>query len=157
MKWIPKDVQTYLSAKEYIDTAVVPLYSISMEAEMKQSAESAEFIALLAAQVERQFAGRLVLLPPFTYLKRESSEKTGGDLKNWESTLLDAEFKHVFYLTADAEWRRMEDQYEGSFIWLPSIPLESMSDGQKITLVDSQVNQLLPLFTQKWHENQGNS
>ncbi|WP_042457821.1 YpiF family protein [Neobacillus dielmonensis] len=155
MKWISKDVQTFLSAKEYIDTAIVPLYSISLEAELKQSAEAVEFISLLTAQVERQFAGRLLLLPPFTYLKKASSEITAEQLKNWELSLAAAGFQHIFYLTADAEWRRQEEKYDGSFIWLPAIPLESMSDGQKITLVDSQVSQLLPLFTQKWQENQG--
>ncbi|WP_462412025.1 YpiF family protein [Neobacillus sp. Marseille-QA0830] len=156
MKWNPKDVQTFLAAKEYIDTAVLPLYSISLESGMKQSAEAVEFITLLSSQVERQFAGRLLLLPPLTYLKTESSEITAEQLKKWEVSLAEAGFKYIFYLTADAEWRQQEEKYDGSFIWLPVIPLETMNDGQKMTLVDSQVSQLMPLFTQKWRGNQEN-
>ena len=26
MKWIPQDIETYLNAKEYVDTAVIPLF-----------------------------------------------------------------------------------------------------------------------------------
>ena len=29
MKWIPQDIETYLNAKEYVDTAVIPLFSVS--------------------------------------------------------------------------------------------------------------------------------
>ena len=39
MKWIPQDIETYLNAKEYVDTAVIPLFSISFGDDMKQSAE----------------------------------------------------------------------------------------------------------------------
>jgi hypothetical protein len=28
-----------------------------------------------------------------------------------------------------------------------------MNDSQKVAIIDSQVKQLLGLFTQKWHEN----
>jgi hypothetical protein len=42
----------------------------------------------------------------------------------------------------------------GDVIWLPSIPLEHMNEPQKLSVIDSQVKQLLVLFTQKWHENQ---
>ncbi|MDV2887798.1 DUF2487 family protein, partial [Alkalihalophilus pseudofirmus] len=44
MKWIPQDVETYSNAKEYVDTAVVPLYSVTIGGGIKQSAAAAEFI-----------------------------------------------------------------------------------------------------------------
>ncbi|MEH7075199.1 YpiF family protein [Neobacillus drentensis] len=154
MKWTSQDIETYLNAKEYVDTAVVPLIALSVGDEMKQSAASSEFITLLTGHLERQFTGRLLLLPPFTYLKSKNSENTISDLKDWEASLEKGEFKHIFYITSEIEWRAREEVLAGSVIWLPSIPLEHMSDSQKLAVVDSQVKQLLNLFTQKWHENE---
>ncbi|GHH98194.1 YpiF family protein [Neobacillus kokaensis] len=154
MKWIPQDVETYSNAKEYVDTAVVPLYSVTVGGGIKQSAAAAEFITLLTTYLEKQFTGRILLFPPFTYLENEQSERVVTDLQNWEVNIFEAGFKHVFYITSDLEWRGREAQLEGSVIWLPSIPLEHMNDPQKLTMIDSQVKQLLTLFTQKWHENE---
>lgn len=153
MKWIPQEVETYLNAKEYVDTAVVPLYSVSVGGEMKQSAAAAEFITLLTNHLERQFTGRIVLFPPFTYLKNQNEEKVLSDLLNWESAIHQSEFKHIFYITSEIEWRSMTEKFTGAIIWLPAIPLEQMSDSQKLTIIDSQVKQILTLFTQKWHDN----
>jgi hypothetical protein len=153
MKWTPQDIETYLNAKEYVDTAVVPLLSVSMGGEMKQSASAAEFITLLTGYLERQFTGRLLLLPPFTYLKSKNGESTISDLKDWEADLVKGEVKHIFYITSDIDWRTWEEELTGTVIWLPSIPLEHMSESQKQSVIDSQVKQLLDLFTQKWHKN----
>jgi hypothetical protein len=152
MKWTPQDIETYLNAKEYVDTAVVPLLAVSVGGEMKQSATAAEFISLLTFHLERQFTGRLLLLPPFTYLKSKNGENTISDLQNWETSLEKGEFKHIFYITSEIDWRTQEDDLAGTVIWLPSIPLEYMNESQKLAVVDSQVKQLLDLFTQKWHE-----
>jgi hypothetical protein len=154
MKWIPQEVETYLQAKEYVDTAVIPLFSVSFGDEMKQSAAMAEFITLLTSQLERQFTGRLLLFPPFTYLKNNQSEKVINDLKNWEANIEASEFKHIFYITTESEWRMQEQKFAGSIIWLPALPLEFMDVSQKVAMVDSQVKQLLNLFTQKWHEKE---
>jgi hypothetical protein len=153
MKWIPQDIETYLNAKEYVDTAVIPLLSVSIVGEMKQSAAAAEFITLLTGYLERQFTGRILLLPPYTYLKSRNSETTISDLKDWEAGLEKEEFKHIFYLTSEIDWRTWEAELAGDVIWLPSIPLEHMNESQKLSVIDSQVKQLLDLFTQKWHEN----
>lgn len=154
MKWTSQDIETYLNAKEYVDTAIVPLVAVSVGGEMKQSAAAAEFITLLTGHLERQFTGRLILLPPFTYLKSKNGENTIKDLKDWETNLEKGEFKHLFYITSEIEWRTREEYLNGTVIWLPSIPLEHMNDSQKMAVVDSQVKQLLDLFTQKWHENE---
>ncbi|MCM3566797.1 YpiF family protein [Neobacillus mesonae] len=153
MKWLPQDVETYSAAKEYVDTAVVPLYSITIGKGVKQSAAASEFITLLTNYLERQFTGRILLFPPFTYLGNEQDEKVLTDLKKWEESILDAGFKHVFYVTSDFEWRSREGELNGTLIWLPAIPLEQMNDTQKLTMIDSQVQQLLTIFTQKWQKS----
>lgn len=153
MKWIPQEIGTYLSAKEYIDTAVVPLYSISFGDKMKESAAITEFITLLSNHLERQFTGRLVLFPPFTYLKMEENEGALNQLKNWETNIEKSEFKHIFYITSESNWKMHEEKFSGSFIWLPALPLENLNDSLKHSMIDSQVKQLIDLFIQKWHEN----
>jgi hypothetical protein len=153
MKWVSKDIETYLTAKEYVDTAVIPVISVSFGDEMMQSASSAEFITLLTSYLERQFTGRLLLLPPFTYLKSDHPEYIIQQMKKWEENIEKNEFKHIFYITSESDWKIYEKELTGSLIWLPSLPLEHLNDQQKISMIESQVKQLLSLFTQKWQEN----
>ncbi|MEH6991807.1 YpiF family protein [Neobacillus drentensis] len=153
MKWVSKDIETYITAKEYVDTAVIPVVSVSFGNEMMQSASSAEFIILLTSYLERQFTGRLLLLPPFTYLKSDHPEDIILQMKKWEENIEKNEFKHIFYITSESDWKIYEKELTGSLIWLPSLPLEHLNDQQKISMIESQVKQLLSLFTQKWQEN----
>lgn len=151
MKWVPEDMEMFLKAKEYIDTVVIPLYPISFGDDVKQSANMTEFINLLATQLERQFKGRLILLPGFPYLKNKDNNKSLNDVLEWENRLKDEEFKHIFYVTSDSDWKMVEQQLSGSLIWLPALPLEHMDDKQKNSILMDQVKQLVNLFTQKWH------
>ena len=154
MKWIPQEVETYLNAKEYVDTAVIPVYSLSFGEEIKQSAAAFEFISLLTGYLERQFTGRILMFPPFTYLKSNNMEQVISELLKWEETVLQSEFKHIFYITSELDWRMYENRIGGSLIWLPALPLGNMSESQKIELIESQVKQLLSIFTQKWSNNE---
>jgi hypothetical protein len=150
MKWIPQEVETYLNEKEYVDTAVIPVCSLSFGEEMKQSAAAFEFISLLTGYLERQFTGRILMVPPFTYLKSDNMENVMGELLKWEETVLQSDFKHIFYITSELDWRMLENRISGSLIWLPALPLGNISEPQKIEIVESQVKQILSIFTQKW-------
>lgn len=154
MKWAAQDIDMYIKAKEYVDTAVIPLLPVSFGEEMKEAASMAEFISLLSALLEKQFAGRLLLLPPFTYLKTEGSEQCNQELKHWSDEVTNSGFKYIFYLTSDSEWKRYEEELEGSLLWVPALPFDQLDDSQKWSMVDSQVKQLLNFFTRKWHENE---
>lgn len=148
MKWVAADIEMYQKAAEYVDTAVIPLMPLSFGEEMKQNASMAEFVGILTSQLEKQFKGRIFLLPGFVYIKGNTSNIAA--LKEWENTLLDKQFKHVFHVTSDSSWRQHEDELRGNLLWLPSLPLEHMQEQQKISIVSDQVNQLLSLFTEKW-------
>ena len=52
LKWIVKDVEQFEQAREYVDTGVIPLLSISA-AKMKMVVEQGEFIELLSTELER--------------------------------------------------------------------------------------------------------
>ncbi|MDP4083869.1 MAG: YpiF family protein [Bacillota bacterium] len=154
MKWIPQDIETFLNAKEYIDTAVIPLVPLSFEEDVKQSAEMSEFITLLTGYIERQFTGRIVLLPSFTYLTHKNMDFLLTELTNWKSSVEQGGFKHIFYVTSDIGWKEYEDILGPSLLWIPSIPLEKMEEMQKWIIVESQGKQLLNLFSRKWRENE---
>lgn len=74
LKWIVKDVEQFEQAREYVDTGVIPLLSISAAKEMKTVVEQGEFIELLSMELEREYKGRVLLLPAFTLFSRKSKK-----------------------------------------------------------------------------------
>ncbi|WP_210365477.1 YpiF family protein [Bacillus sp. REN3] len=150
MKWIAADIEMYEKAAEYVDTAIIPLFPISFDDDMKGFAGMAEFASLLTTQLEKQFKGRIFLLPGFSYIRDNPNNLHA--LQGWENSLLDKQFKYIFHITCDSSWKQHEKDLAGSLIWIPSLPLEHMQEQQKISIVEDQVKQLLGLFTQKWHE-----
>lgn len=150
MKWVAADVEMYQKAAEYVDTVIVPLLPVSFGEDMKQNASMAEFTGILTSQLEKQFRGRIFLLPDFVYIKED--EGSLDALKNWENSLLDKQFNHIFYVTSDSRWRHREKDLNGNVLWMPSLSMDQMHDQQKVAIVDDQVKQLLSLFTEKWDE-----
>lgn len=152
MKWVAGDIEMYTKAAEYVDTAVVPLMPVAFDSDMKQYATMAEFVSLLTSQLEKQFRGRIFLLPGYVYMKNKAANLAA--LLEWEAEIMDKHFRHVFYVTSDSSWKQYEKELAGELIWLPSLPLEHMHEQQKVALVEDQVKQLLALFTQKWRESE---
>jgi hypothetical protein len=152
MKWISHDIEQYLKAQEYIDTAVIPLIPVAFGMEMKQAASMSEFITLVTTLLERQFTGRILLLPPFTYLKNFDETRV-NELEDWVSGLEKNQLKHIFFITSDSEWKAKENKLKDLLIWIPAIPLENLEDSQKFSIVESQVLQLCDIFSRKWKEN----
>lgn len=149
MKWNGNDIETYLKEKQFIDTAVVPLLPIAIGSEMKQAASQGEFIELLSLHLERQFKGRLLLFPAFTYLNTLEDHQKMDMLQNWEVKLKESGFSHIFYLTSDISWRE-QDNTEGKLIWIPSVPLEHMEEQYKHSILEDQVKQLINIIVQQW-------
>jgi hypothetical protein len=76
-------------------------------------------------------------------LKSDHPEDIIQQLKKWEANIEKNEFKHIFYITSEIDWKNSEKELTGSLIWLPSLPLEHLNDSQKISMIESQVKQLL--------------
>ncbi|PMC39774.1 DUF2487 domain-containing protein [Bacillus sp. UMB0899] len=151
MKWVSNDVDSYNQAKEYIDTAIVPLMAVSIGSEMKNIVAKGEFITLVSTDLERQLKGRVFLFPSYSYLKK--SENVIENLIEWK-TELQQEFKHVFFLTSEDDLKKMKNEHlEGELIWLPTIPLEHMDDNLKRKLLQDQVEQILNILLQSWNKS----
>ena len=110
LKWIVKDVEQFEQAREYVDTGVIPLLSISAAKEMKMVVEQGEFIELLSTELEREYKGRVLLLPAFTYLV-ESQKNEKGRLQEWTNHLRSEGFKHIAYVTSDFHGKRICKSY----------------------------------------------
>ncbi len=146
MHFIGKDIDQYISQQDYIDTAVVPLLQLDLsDTGMKSSAGASEYLQNLTALLEKQFKGRILLLPPISYGKGANRQRIADELKE-ELNL--TKFKHVFYMTTDAEWRTI-DQLK-NVLWLPAIPMEDMDQSFKNSVMEDQLRQVLPLFTKEW-------
>ncbi|MEG7333046.1 YpiF family protein [Bacillus sp. 0102A] len=145
MRWRITDAKDYLQAKDYIDTAVIPLINIKVGANFKLAAEKGEFTQLLSEELERQLKGRVYLLPPYTYVDR--NEKTVQGLQDLREELIQ-EFPHVVLLTADENWKS-EDAL-GEIIVTPSVPLEHLKDPLKRKILDERTAEILNVLLQLW-------
>jgi len=146
MNWTAQDMDTYLQQKEYIDTLIVPLLKVeTVPGNMKNSASSSEFLMHLTTFIETQFKGRMMLMPPFAYTQSMDLTELAATLSR---DFAAAPFNHIFFLTTDAAWTSLK--LDGEVIWLPSIPLESMDPQLRKTIIEDQLRQVLPRFTEKW-------
>ncbi|MGC4376302.1 YpiF family protein [Fictibacillus sp. Mic-4] len=153
MKWESRDFEVYDQSKEYVDTALVPLLPVSFNDKMKNAVGMGEYVDLLSKEIERQLHGRVLLLPPFTYLKSKESEVSVELLGEWSTALEDeAAFKHIFFLTSDVDWKKIEHTMKQTLLWLPAIPLESMDESYKEEMIREQVKQLMTVIFNEWQK-----
>lgn len=146
MHFIGKDMEQYLSQREYVDTAVVPLLELDLsQAGLKPSAGASEYLQSLTALLEKQFRGRILLLPPVSYTSGADRGRLAEELS---TEMQKAGFKHVFYMTTDAEWRSIDELK--NVLWLPAIPTEHMDRNFKQSVMEDQLRQVLPLFLKEW-------
>lgn len=150
MKWMTKDVDMFLKERDYVDTALIPMIPLNFKENVKSAAAMAEYISALAGEMERQFKGRLMLLPPFAYLQSTDVQDYKNEVVKWTGHLREQGFSYIFLMTSDSEWRKVEEELKSTLLWLPALPLESLDDEYKRQVVQEQVKQLIPLFIEKW-------
>jgi hypothetical protein len=154
MKWQAKEIDIYLQAKEYVDTAVIPLLPILWSKEIKSTVQMGEFIVLIADELERQFKGRVFQFPPYTYLKTESTKVRLEKINELDDHLKSNGFRHIIYLTSDIDWKEVESEMKDTLLWIASLPLEHVDQKYKIEILNDQVKQMLPIVTKKWQNKE---
>jgi hypothetical protein len=65
MKWLEADMEKYAEQKQYIDTAVIPVYRLEIDQLSGRDVRQQNWLEAVCKYVEQQLAGRLVLLPTF--------------------------------------------------------------------------------------------
>ncbi|MGE7215661.1 YpiF family protein [Priestia koreensis] len=149
MRWITTDMDQYLQAKEYIDCAIVPIVPVEFASSSKTVA-SGEYVQALAYEMERQYKGRVLLLPAYTYLKSADLVTKKAELLDWKHYLIEQGLTHVFMLTTEAEWRQFDGELEGSLLWVPSLPFHAMKDEDKRDILQQQAESVSSIFTASW-------
>ena len=147
MNYNANDIEQFLSQKQFIDTAVVPLLPIDFSSEGgMRSGSDADFLMSLVTYVEKQFKGRIFLTPPFPYFQKKGKI----DISDIHKNLVEEGFQHVLFLTTDMNWQNVHDF---DILWLPAIPLEAMDHEVKNRILQDQLNYVIPKLTTTWARN----
>ncbi|MBM7840172.1 hypothetical protein JOC54_003452 [Alkalihalobacillus xiaoxiensis] len=153
MRFKTADIDTYLQSKDYVDTAVIPLVESTWAADAKTVAQAVEFTQALTDEMERQFKGRIMQFPLFGYAKSENREQVVERLMLWQKDLKENGFKHIFLVTADANWKQLENELSHmTLLFVPALPLEYIEQKNRKKVMDGQLQQLLPIITAVWQE-----
>lgn len=154
VKWITKDIEMFLGAKEYVDTVILPLIEISFTEGIKQSASNCEYINILSQQIEKQFKGRVILLPAVTYGSEWKEEDKQRLIQEWSITLEKEKFPFIFFLTSDVYWKSEQKVSRNDVLWSPSIPFEYLEEKYKQPMMEEQVKSIVNSIIEKWRNEQ---
>lgn len=153
MRWgVVKDYSTFFHSREYIDTVLVPIIPVSFEVNGEAEANEFDFIQLIATELERQFRGRILLLPPLAYFTAYTANVKQEIVIQWIDHLMKENFNHIFFISSNSAWTNIIENKGGNHIWIPSIPLEYVDEKTKKILIERQANQILDLFTKEWQK-----
>jgi len=154
MKWFSEDMPKYVQAKEYIDTAILPLqqFHIMDEASLEKDAFQREILSIYANEIEKELSGRILLTPTYHYLKVENMnmENEVERLNEWIKHLQSQPFKHIFVMTFDNGWKKNERKIAGELLWLPGIKQGNIHSEETIQVIKSQVEQISELIRSYW-------
>lgn len=150
MKWISSDIEMYVKAKDFVDTVAVPLIPISLKEDIVAACEMGEFISIMSTELEREYKGRLIVLPPFTYLKQEDTSALIERLNYWCSTLMSDNVKHVILITSDSDWKLNEKNVQAPLIWIPSISFAELDKKYIEQMMKSQMKPLQSTVMTLW-------
>lgn len=93
MRWTVEDMTTYEGAKEYIDTALIPVYNLHPDELGVAKIKEQKWIEEICVYAERQLTGRMVLFPTL-YLVGEQQELPGFESK---------QFPYIQFITTQKE------------------------------------------------------
>src|SRR5690625_234509 len=152
MNWTRESIEQYVSAKEYIDTLLIPLTPLDFKNDqnMIKSASEREYLNVLSYEIEQQLTGRVLQLPEYVYIKNDNYNGDIDRLNEWSKMFNEDYFKHVFYLTLDINWRKHEKSLNGNFLWFPSVTSDHPRSAEMKNVVRDQVEQISDLIRSYW-------
>ncbi|AXF54900.1 YpiF family protein [Salicibibacter kimchii] len=155
MRWQTTDIDTYQQSQSYVDTVLVPLLSVSLGEDMKTHVAMGEYISLVAMEMEKQFRGRLLQLPPFVYPQKAPREDLLRHVGAWADELRANGKNHVIWVTSDPEWKNDEDELPGLLLWFPHLPIEHMDKKLQQKTLNDQMKEILPRVMKEWQKESG--
>lgn len=152
MKWTSEDLQKYVQAKEYIDTAIVPVLGFQMVEEkiMEKEALQKEVLSIYTNEIEKELSGRILLTPPYNYIKSKDITDEITRLNKWIEHIKEQPFTSVFILTFDNQWKKHEKEIDGDLLWFPSVQTGNIKSEETIKMIRNQVEQISELIRSYW-------
>lgn len=138
----------YLANKEYIDTALVPLFKIELEPRMRESATKATWLSGVVTHLEEQLTGRVLLFPPVSYTSSHQPEELITFLNRYTDELLNQGFMHQIFITVEEKWLEHEPRLAAKILYI-DVKEEQLDDQSSQTLFNHAqryVNQLISLW-----------
>ncbi|MFD2760856.1 DUF2487 family protein [Lentibacillus juripiscarius] len=154
MKWIKKDLQQFIQAKEFVDTAIVPLlpFQLSNDASLEKDAFQSEALSVFLRELEKELTGRVMLAPNYHYVKTADKESELDRIGKWIDDVQAQPFRHVFFITSDSGWKKNEQALPGTMIWLPVTGGES-DQGTMQTVIREHVQEVSELIRSYWKDD----
>lgn len=152
MRWIKDDVEKYVTAKEYVDTAVIPVQSfqLSQEEQLVKETFAGEVLSIYANEIEKELSGRLLLTPTYTYNKQVSIDSEVTRLNDWVKDIKTQPFEHVFLLTLDLDLKKQERKLDGNLLWVPGLKPTNLQSQEAVQMIRSQIEQISELIRSYW-------
>lgn len=152
MKWIRKDLEQYIQAKEYIDTLIIPLvpFHLSDDNEVTKHAFQTEVLTSFSIELEKELSGRVMLTPNYYYLKSVKKEDEIVRINSWVEDTKKQPFKYVFFVSFDSTWKKHEPSLEGTLLWLPSMLTGDIHSEEISHIIRDQVKQVSELIRSYW-------
>lgn len=152
MKWNKTDTEKYIPAKEYIDTLLIPLspFQLSNESLIPKQAYQNEVLSVFLSELEKELAGRVLLTPSYHYLSHVSKEDEVSRLNDIIADAKDQPFLHVFMVTTDPSWKKVESKLDGEILWWPGIQSGDIHSKEMHTLIRDQIVQFSELIRSYW-------
>ena len=152
VRWTSDDLSKYIQAKEYIDTAIIPLVGFQMNTEnkMEKDAFQREVLSIYTNEIEKELSGRLLLAPNYNYIKTKDLSEEVTRLNKWVEHINEQPFSNIFLLTFDNQWKKEEKNLDGELLWFPSLEHDSLKSEETIRTIRSQVNQISELIRTYW-------
>ena len=69
--------------------------------------------------------------------------QTVETLKQWALKAKENGFTHVFFLTSDKRWKELQVEDEASLFYVPSVPLATVDEAFKHTIMEDQLKGLM--------------
>lgn len=152
MRWTKANIETYIETKEYIDTLLIPLVKLDLnnDKQMKESALEREYIDALSYEIERRLAGRLMLLPTYSYVNNAIYTDEMKRLNEWVNSFFEQSFDNAFIISLDSEWNKYSNELNGQFLWLSHVPFDHIHDDSAKSFIKTQADKLSETIQAFW-------
>lgn len=155
MKYQSSDIKQYVQAKDYIDTAILPIipYSFNTDQDLIQLSTQKELIQLYVNQIEGELKGRVFVLPEYYYLKTDKIlEEEKARLKGFVNHINQQPFKYTFLITSDSKMRKIDRDVDAELIWLPGMSTPDLNQQEAQQFIQAQVQEIKMLIQDSWSD-----